>query len=291
MNGDIETAGRAASMRYGALVLAAVALAAMPAQAENIDPGDDGSQLAYGENVGWINAEPLGDGGPGLQVGEFDVAGWMYGENIGWISFSCENTSTCGTTGYGVVNDGGVLGGYAWTENGGWMSLSCENTGSCGASPYGVTIDTTTGAFGGRAWTENMGWVSFASTEPGVHGVRTAWTCVPPAAVASLAVAPLGADAELSWAALPGATAYDVVTGDLETLRTSGGDFTVATTACAEDNLFGTSSVQPGDPPIGGGMWFLVRGANCGGGTYESGGSGQGGTRDPEVETSGAACQ
>lgn len=289
MRCNFGTAGRAVAGR--ALLLAVAALATIPARAENIDPGDDGSQLAYGENVGWINAEPLGDGGPGLQVGEFDVTGWMYGENIGWISFSCENTGSCGTTGYGVVHDGGVLGGYAWTENGGWMSLSCQNTGSCGTAPYGVTIDTTTGEFGGRAWTENMGWVSFASAGPVVHGVRTAWTCAPPAGLASLAVAHLGADVELSWPPVPGTTAYDVVTGDLGTLRATGGDFAAATSACAEDNLSDTSSVQAGDPPIGSGTWFLVRGANCGGGTYDSGGSGLIATRDPEVEASGAACQ
>jgi len=26
--------------------------------AENIDPNEDGSQYAYGENVGWVNFEP-----------------------------------------------------------------------------------------------------------------------------------------------------------------------------------------------------------------------------------------
>ena len=31
--------------------------------AENIDPDNDDSQYAWAENVGWINAEPGGDGG------------------------------------------------------------------------------------------------------------------------------------------------------------------------------------------------------------------------------------
>ena len=26
--------------------------------AENIDPNEDGSQYAYGENIGWVNFEP-----------------------------------------------------------------------------------------------------------------------------------------------------------------------------------------------------------------------------------------
>jgi hypothetical protein len=41
--------------------------------AENVDPGNDGSQHAWAENVGWINTEPSGDGGPGMHVNDFDV--------------------------------------------------------------------------------------------------------------------------------------------------------------------------------------------------------------------------
>ena len=37
------------------------------ALAENIDPLNNGSQYAYGENVGWFNAEPNGDGGDGVE--------------------------------------------------------------------------------------------------------------------------------------------------------------------------------------------------------------------------------
>ena len=133
-----------------ALVLLAllIGLAATPAAlAENVDPDGDGSQYAYGENIGWINAEPSGNGGPGLQVDDFEVTGWMWGENIGWISFSCQNTGACGDETYGVSNDGGALAGWAWSENGGWISMSCENTGSCASASYGVLIDTSTGEF------------------------------------------------------------------------------------------------------------------------------------------------
>jgi hypothetical protein len=38
--------------------------------AENIDPLDDASQYAWAENAGWIDAEPAGDGGPGVEVAE-----------------------------------------------------------------------------------------------------------------------------------------------------------------------------------------------------------------------------
>ena len=55
---------------------------------------------------GWINAEPSGDAGPGLNVGDDELSGWMWAENVGWISLSCANTLSCADTGYGVTNDG-----------------------------------------------------------------------------------------------------------------------------------------------------------------------------------------
>ena len=39
--------------------------------AENIDPNNDGSQYAHGENVGWVNLESGGNGGPGVEVSDF----------------------------------------------------------------------------------------------------------------------------------------------------------------------------------------------------------------------------
>ncbi len=156
-----------------ALLGAAAAIAA----AENIDPNNDNSQFAWGENVGWINAEPSGPGGPGMQVSGAGLTGYMYGENIGWINLSCTNNGTCGTTGnFGVTNDGtGELGGYAWGENVGWISFSCQNNpGTCASTGnYGVVIDKVTGIFSGYAWGENIGWVSFSDTSPVAYQVQT----------------------------------------------------------------------------------------------------------------------
>jgi len=143
--------------------------------AENIDPHDDDTQYAYGENVGWLNGEPSGDGGPGVEVEDLKLTGYIWAENIGWISLSCENTSSCGTVDYGVTNNGkGNLSGYAWGENVGWISFSCENTASCGTVNYGVRIDRS-GQFSGYAWGENVGWISFKSTGAVPFGVMTAW--------------------------------------------------------------------------------------------------------------------
>jgi hypothetical protein len=143
---------------------------------ENIDPDDTGYQYAFGENVGWLNAEPGGDGADGVEVWDSKLTGYIWAENIGWVSLSCENTSSCGTVDYGVHNDGrGNLSGYAWAENVGWISFSCGNTGSCGTVDYGVITGPTTGEFSGFAWSENVGWINFKSNGAIPFGVKTAW--------------------------------------------------------------------------------------------------------------------
>jgi hypothetical protein len=151
-----------------AAVIGAIAAAAA-AFAENVDPGNTlvGEQFAWGENVGWINAEPANNGTPltqGVTVSGLGVTGFMYGENIGWINMSCLNNGTCAGTGnYGVKNNGlGTLTGYAWGENVGWISFSCTNNATCGATgDYGVRIDPLTGLWSGFAWGENIGWIKF----------------------------------------------------------------------------------------------------------------------------------
>jgi hypothetical protein len=118
---------------------------------ENIDPYEEGNQYAYGENTGWLNAEP--DTGDGMQVESDKVTGWIWGENIGWINLNCENNGTCGTVSFGVINDGSDnLSGYAWAENVGWINFN----------PTGgdVMIDSD-GYLDGWAWGENIGWIHF----------------------------------------------------------------------------------------------------------------------------------
>jgi len=112
------------SLKGMMLCLVCGAITCSTVHAENIDPNNNGSQYAWGENVGWLNAEPLGEGGPGVQVEELKLTGYIWAENIGWISLSCENTSSCSQVDYGLTNDGaGVLTGYAWGENVGWINL------------------------------------------------------------------------------------------------------------------------------------------------------------------------
>lgn len=118
--------------------------------AKNIDPYQDGSQYAYGENVGWINFEP--GQGPGVQVSSSGVEGYVWAENIGWINLSPASYG-------GVSNDGlGNLSGYAWGENVGWINFAPNVPGD--AADYGVKIDSD-GGFYGWAWGENIGWINF----------------------------------------------------------------------------------------------------------------------------------
>ena len=264
--------------------------------AENIDPPNDGSQYAWAENVGWLNAEPNGDGGPGVQVGDSELSGWMWGENIGWVSLSCKNTLSCSTVDYGVVNDGfGSLSGFAYSENVGWVSFSCGNTASCGVADYGVFIDPTIGDFSGEAWAENVGWVRFASTGANPYKVTSGWMCSPPPAspsgTTSITVNKSANGLVLQWTGVTGATGFDIVSGDLAALRSSGGDFSSATVLCQDDNRTTTNLLDSSALAAGQAVWFLVRGQNCGGsGAYESAGSSQVGVRDAEVAASGNDC-
>ena len=123
----------------------------------NIDPDNNGSQYAYGENVGWINFKP--SFGPGVTVTDTELAGYAWGENIGWIHLNPAEG--------GVTNNNGILSGYAWGENIGWINFA--------PTEGGVKIDPVTGEFSGQAWGENVGWITFSSTGPVAYEINTSW--------------------------------------------------------------------------------------------------------------------
>src|SRR5882672_7011903 len=121
----------------GAILLAVLAgSGAAIAAPENIDPAGDDHQYAWGENIGWVNAEPSGEGGPGAEVQDFHVLGWMWGENVGWVNLSCLNDASCAVSSFGVDNDGyGGLTGFGWGENIGWINFApttCQPDPTCG---------------------------------------------------------------------------------------------------------------------------------------------------------------
>lgn len=232
--------------------------------AENIDPDNDGSQYAYGENVGWFNFEPAL--GPGVTVTDTEVTGYVWAENIGWINLSPADYG-------GVTNDGdGNLSGYAWGENVGWINFA--PTGA------GVTINPLTGNFNGKAWGENIGWISFASEGAISYGVTTSWradndgnqapeasfTADPTSGEAPLSVSldatasddPDGTIDSYDWAFGDGSTGSGDTTGHQ---YVSAGTYTVTLTVSDDDGDTDTTTVTitvtASAPPSGGGSCFI----------------------------------
>ena len=91
----------------------------------------------------------------------------------------------------------------------------------------------------------------------------------------------------LVWLSSLDATHYDVVSGDLNTLRSSGGNFVVATDPCLVDDSTALTLPQTEAPAPGEGRWFLVRGGAF---TWNSPGTDQVGDRDPQLAAAGSAC-
>ena len=80
---------------------------------------------------------------------------------------------------------------------------------------------------------------------------------------------------------------YDVVRGDLGSLRTSGGNFTPATDECVANDVESDNIDYDLDPALGQGDWFLIR---RGSDTYDTCGIAQVGNRDGEIVFSGQDC-
>lgn len=113
----------------------------------------------------------------------------------------------------------------------------------------------------------------------------------PPSGTPWLRATKTGEASELSWTAVQGATGYDIVKGDLDALRSGGGDFASATRACLGNDLPGTTIQDPGAPATGAGFWLLSRAVSCGGaGTYDSGAPKQHASRDGGIAASSNSC-
>jgi subtilisin-like proprotein convertase family protein len=95
----------------------------------------------------------------------------------------------------------------------------------------------------------------------------------------------------LSWTSMPGAGGYDLLRGDISSLRASGGDFSQATVSCIGDDAGGTQLAHSENPPQDSGYWYLVR-ADGGGEvrTYDSFSFTQSGLRDEEIEGASGSC-
>jgi hypothetical protein len=109
--------------------------------------------------------------------------------------------------------------------------------------------------------------------------------------------------AEVTWSwTAGGADAYDIVRGNLDMLRASGGDFTAALdalpdgeSACLADDMSGLAMVDPyGAPTLDDACEFVVLrpvDVNCpASGTYDEALAQQPASRDPGITASSRAC-
>jgi len=87
--------------------------------------------------------------------------------------------------------------------------------------------------------------------------------CVTPAPEGwpNLALSKDGLEAVLSWT-FAGASDYDVVRGTLATLRSSDGDFAVATDVCLWNDLAETTLSDSDTPVVGDAYWYVLRRGN-----------------------------
>jgi hypothetical protein len=96
---------------------------------------------------------------------------------------------------------------------------------------------------------------------------------------------------EWQWPPGSGAVGYDIVRGNLGTLRTSHGDFSTSTELCLGDNVTSTTFTDTDVPSTGGAYWYLVRtvyGSSGNADTYDVEGTGT--TRDDGIAASPQAC-
>src|SRR6185436_9782295 len=93
-----------------------------------------------------------------------------------------------------------------------------------------------------------------------------------PSAPLAMTLTKVGANATLSWAPVPGATAYDVITGGLNDLRSLHGFWPLPSGVCVGQDVTATQFSTTGTPSPGNGFFWLIRPLNCDAdGTWSSG--------------------
>ncbi len=161
------------------------------------------------------------------------------------------------------------------------------------------TTMSTSGAPAGRrfhtaTWTDSVmvvwgGWDG-ADLDSGGRYCVSVCTSPPPTGIPSVSVSMEMGGERISWSTAEGATGYDLVRGGLNSLRSTGGDFTTSTQLCLTDDQMTLSYVDPALPAGGEGLWYLVRAVSCGGaGSYDGPGA-QVGSRDAEISLSPNGC-
>jgi hypothetical protein len=91
----------------------------------------------------------------------------------------------------------------------------------------------------------------------------------------------------IAWDSDPPATFYDVVRGDLGTLRVTGGNYRVATEQCVTNDRAALSVPFTLSPAAGDGYWFLLR---TKGGSYDAWDSMLAASRDLGINAARGSC-
>ena len=163
---------------------------------------------------------------------------------------------------------------WSWDLDGnGSQDSTAQNPSRSYASAGRYTVSLTATNVAGVKQTTKTGYVC-------------ATAAAPPAAVTGLRIG----KPSISWSATALATFYDVVRGSLGTLRSGGGSFAAATSACIENQSSDASSSDGSSPTPGSGFWYLVRAADCANrpGSYDDGT--QVAPRDAGIAAAAATC-
>jgi hypothetical protein len=102
----------------------------------------------------------------------------------------------------------------------------------------------------------------------------------------------LSSGGTLSWADTVRAVTYDVIKGDLHSLRDLSGDFAASVTECLANDISVPATDDPEPALDGQAFYYLVRGASCADeiGTYDGGGPGQVASREVGIAGSALDC-
>ncbi len=170
------------------------------------------------------------------------------------------------------------------------------NTWRAISSGYGVPAGRQQYAI---AWTGStmVVWAGYGAAQ-GVNvgafysgSLYCAGPCTTPAGVENLRVSGGGSSTTVTWNPAGSATGYDVVTGRMGTLRSSAGNFAIATDQCLIQNSASATVTDSSMPAPGDAIWYLARARNCGPGTYDSGSASQQGVRDAEIAAAISTCR
>lgn len=256
-------------------------------------------ELAWGSfNIGW-KVEPLPDGSALLAAAtqthsgwliRIDAAGSVLSENFYTGAGSLHSVTRSVDGSYVVAGSGaaGVMRVVRTDSSGSCPGCSLVNAGR--SSSWTTAATTRTTNFGRQQFAPVETVITIAAVDPAA-AYQPGCPCPTPAYVGTLS---LGGNNSISWT--PGAPAFDLVRGDLDILRSSGGSFYAALPPtsypwCILNNTPLLSDTDFAVPAPGAGFFYVQRGVDpsCPGGlgghgTFDGGGPSQIAPRDYEIE-------